>query len=67
MQCDSVAFSIADHCAKAVRSDGVFFLEVLSAALLDGPNRIVQSALDAQVNQRAMLGRLVVLRFAQAP
>lgn len=67
MQCDSVAFSIANNSPKPVGSDGVFFLEDLSAALLDGPNRIVQSALDTQVNQWAMLGGLVVLRFDQAP
>jgi len=67
MQCNSVAFSIANYCPKAVGSDGLFFLEDLSAAFLDGSNRIVQPALDAQVNQRAMLGGLVVLRFDQAP
>ena len=66
MQCNSVAFSIANYCPKAVRSDGLFFLEDLSAAFLDGSNRIVQPALDAQVNQRAMLGGLVVFRFDQA-
>jgi len=67
MQCDSVAFSIANYCPKPVRSDGLFVFENLAAAFLDGPDRIVQPALDAQVNQRAMLRGLVVLRFDQAP
>src|SRR5207249_5406328 len=67
MQCDSVAFSVTYYRPKPVRSDGVFLLENFSSACLDGSNRIVQPALDAQVNQRAMLGGLVVLRLDQAP
>ena len=67
MQCDSVAFSIANYCPKAVRSDRLFVFENLAAAFLGCSNCIVQPALDAQVNQRAMLGGLVVLRFDQAP
>src|SRR6266496_1478698 len=67
VQRNSVAFSIANYRPKPVGSDGLFFLEDFSAAFLDGPNRVVQPALNAQVNQRAMLGGLVVLRLDQAP
>src|SRR5437773_8441907 len=66
MQRDPVAFGITDDRAKAIGSDGVFVLENFSAALLDSSNRVIQPALDAQINQRAMLGRLVIFHLDQA-
>src|SRR5262249_33307962 len=61
VQRDAVSFRIPDHGAKAIGPHRVFPLQDLPSIFLDCRGGLVKSPLHVQVNQRAVLRRLVVL------
>ena len=65
MQRDPVAFGIDNDCAKAVWANLMFFFEDASAFLARRSDRVLEPAFHAQINERPVFRRTIILRLHQ--